>query len=129
MSYKLIFILNAFVTLVFGIGFLFVPRMVLGWFGTETYDSTVLLSQFFGTALLALGLTLWFAKDLGDAAVQRGVGIALLVGSVAGLVVAGIGMSPASGVIRANGLVALTIYLVFALGYAFMLFLKPKMKE
>jgi len=129
MSYKLLLILNAFVTVVFGTGFLVVPKTVLGLFRTETYGSTVLLSQFFGTALLALGLTLWFARNVSDTAIQKGVGIALLIGSLAGLIVTVIGMSSASGVIRANGWLAVVIYVLFALGYGFLLFLKPRMKE
>lgn len=129
MGYKFLFVLNALVALALGLVFLVIPTRALDFFGTETYASTVLVSRFFGTALVALGLVLWFAKDVADESAQRGLGIALLVSSVLGLIVNVIGVSPASGVIRVNGWITIVVYVLFALGYAFMLFLKPKMKE
>ena len=126
MSYKVMFILNALVALVFGVGFLFVPSMALGLFGTEARVAERLVAQFFGTAMLALGLVLWFAKDVTDEGVQRGMGISLLVGALSGLVVTVIGVA-SSGVIRNNGWIAIVLYALFGLGYAYMVFLKPRM--
>ena len=130
MSYKFLFVLNALVAAALGLGFLFVPATVLGVFGvTEGYASTLLVTRFFGSALFALGLVLWFAKDADDESVQKNLGVALLVSSVLGLVVTIIGMTGSRAVIRSNGWIAIVVYVLFALGYAFMLFLKPKMKE
>ena len=130
MSYKVLFILNAAVALAFGLALLFVPATVLGLFGvTENYVSTLLVARFFGTAMFALGLVLWFAKDASDEAVQKNLGAALLISSVIGLVVTIIGMTGSRAVIRSNGWIAVLIYVLFALGYGFMLFLKPRMKE
>jgi len=128
MSYKVLFVLNAIVVVLLGAAFLIVPDRALGFFGTETYAATLLVARFFGSAMIALGLVVWFAKDA-DAAVQKGTGWALFISSILGLVVNVIGISPASGVIRANGWITIIVYVVFALLYAFMLFMKPKMKE
>jgi hypothetical protein len=38
-------------------------------------------------------------------------------------------MTGGRAVIRSNGWIAIIIYVLFALAYAFMLFLKPKMRE
>lgn len=130
MSYKFLFVLNALVSLAFGLALLFVPATVLGIFGVvERYVSTLLVSRFFGSAMVALGSVLWFAKDADDAAIQKNIGIALLISSVLGLIVTIVGMTGDRAVIRSNGWVAIVIYVLFALGYAFMLFLKPKMRE
>lgn len=129
MSYKVMFVLNAIVALALGLAFLFVPAMVLDQFHAEAYASTVLIGRFFGTAMVALGLLLWFAKDVTDEKALRGMGIALFVGAVLGLIVNVIGVSSASGVIRSNGWITILVYAVFALGYGFLLFLKPRMKE
>jgi hypothetical protein len=129
MSYKFLFVLNALVAVALGAVFLIVPDRALGFFETETYAATLLVARFFGSALLALGLVLWFAKDSAEESVQKGMAIALLISAVLGLIVNVIGISPASGVIRANGWITIIVYVLFALGYAFMIFLKPKMKE
>lgn len=128
MSYKVLFVLNALVALAAGLAFLFVPAIVLGYFGTEARVPELLLGRFFGSAMVALGLVVWFAKDA-DASVQKRTGWALFISAILGLVVNVIGISPASGVIRTNGWIPVIVYVVFALLYAFMLFLKPKMKE
>jgi len=127
MSYKILFVLNALVALVFGVGFLVVPTMALKQFGVDEYASTKLVLQFFGTGLLTIGLLAWFAKNVSDAGAQKGMGIALLIGSLAGLVMSVIGA--ATGSIRNLSWLPMVIYGLFVLGYGFMLFLKPRMKE
>jgi len=114
MNYRIMFIINAIVAVLFGLGFLVVPSMVIKQFGVDDYASTRLVAQFFGTAMLALGLLLWFAKDVTEAGTQRGMAIALLVGAVGGLIVTFLGMT--SRVMRSNGWFVMVIYLLFGLG-------------
>lgn len=127
MSYKVLFVFNALVALVFGVGFLVVPAMALQQFGVDEYASTRLMLQFFGTGLLTIGLLAWFAKNVSDAGIQKGMGVAMLIGSLAGLVMSVIGA--ATGSIRSLSWLPMVIYGVFVLGYGFMLFLKPRMRE
>ena len=72
--------------------------------------------------MLALGLLLWFAKDVSEAGTQKGMGIALLVGSVGGLLVTFLGTT--SRVMRSSGWLMMLIYLLLGLGYAYLVFLK-----
>ena len=123
MNYRIMFMVNALVAALFGLGFLFFPVRVLGLFRTDTFVATLLMSRFFGTAMLALGLVLWFAKDTTDESIQKGIGIALLIGAVAGLVVTALGTFSSNAVIRANGWLAMVIYLIFGLAYAYLLFM------
>lgn len=126
MSYKVLFVLNALVAVIIGAAFLFVPDRVLGFFQTDAYAATVLVSRFFGSAMIALGLVLWFAKDA-DASVQKMMGWALFISALLGLVVNVIGIT--GGAMRSNGWITAIVYVLFALLYAFMLFMKPRMKE
>lgn len=126
MSYRILFILSAFVAAVFGGFLLILPETALTLFGTEVYVSTLLVARFFGGAMFMSGLLLWFLKDAFDSKTQRGLGMILLAGSLGGFVLSLIGMT-SSGVIRTNGWVLLVIYGLFSLGYAFMLFLQPQM--
>ena len=126
MNYHIMFMVNALVAVLFGLGFLFFPARALSLFRTETFVATVLVTRFFGTAMLALGLILWFAKDITDESVQKGIGIALIVGAVAGLIVTALGTFASTAVIRANGWFAMVIYVLFALGYAYLVFLNRR---
>jgi hypothetical protein len=127
MTYRILFVLNAIVAFLFGAAFLVVSSMALKQFGVDDYASTRLMTQFFGTAMLALGLVLWFAKDVTDEAVSRGFGIALLVGALAGLIITIIGT--VSGTLRSFGWVAMLVYVLFGLAYAYLVFLRPRTKE
>ena len=118
----MMFLINALIAVAFGVGFLILPSRVLNQFDVDDYASTRMVAQFFGTAMLALGLLLWFAKDVSDAGTQKGMGIALLVGSVGGLLVTFLGTT--SRVMRSSGWLMMLIYLLLGLGYAYLVFLK-----
>ena len=124
MNYRTLFLLNSFIAFLIGAAFLVVPTRVIDQFGVDNYASTKMVAQFFGTAMMAVGLLLWFAKDVSDEAVKRGMGIALLVAAVAGLVVTVIGA--AGGILRTNGWIVMIVYILFGLGYAFLVFMKPR---
>ena len=124
MNYRMLLFLNAFVAVLLGAAFLLVPSRVLNLFGTETFVATLLMSRFFGTAMLALGLLLWFAKDITEQAARTGIGIALMVGATAGLVVTIVGTFASNAVIRSNGWIVMLIYVLFGLGYAYLVFAK-----
>ena len=124
MNYRITFMINALIAVLLGLGFLILPGRILDQFGVDEYAATKLISQFFGTALLGLGLLLWFAKDVNEANLQKGMGIALLVGAAAGLVITVLGTT--SGILRANWWIAMVVYTVLGLAYAYLVFQKPK---
>lgn len=126
MNYRTLFVINSFFAFLFGAAFLFVPSLAMKQFDVDNYASTKLLAEFFGAAMLALGLLLWFAKDVTDEGVLRGMGIALLIGDLAGLVVAILGAT--GGTLRTNGWIPMLAYLFFGLGSAYLVFLKPRVK-
>jgi hypothetical protein len=74
--------------------------------------------------MLGLGLLLWFAKDVTEVNLQKGMGIALLVGAVAGLMITVMGTT--SGILRANWWIAIVVYAILGLAYTYLLFLKPR---
>jgi len=129
MSYKILFVLNALVAVIFGLGFLIKPDIALPLLGvTEQYASTVWAARFFGSAMLALGLVLWFAKDA-DTNVQKGMGWALLISTLVGLVLTLAATFAKNAVLRQNAWIPIVVYVLFGLGYGFMIFLQPRMKE
>jgi len=124
MNYRIMFLINALIAVLLGLAFLVMPSRVLGQFGVDEYAATKLISQFFGTAMLGLGLLLWFAKDVTEENLQKGMGIALLVGAAAGLVITVMGKT--SGILRSNWWIALVLYALLGVAYAYLVFVKPK---
>ncbi|MBI5962551.1 MAG: hypothetical protein HY863_03675 [Chloroflexi bacterium] len=130
MSYKLMFALNAIVSLLVGLVFLIAPERALLQLGTsETYVSTISAMRFVGAALITIALLLWFAKDIADAAIQKKLGFSLLASTVIGLVMVIVASMSKQAVIRSNSWIPVVVFVLFGLGYGFLIFLKPRMKE
>ena len=74
--------------------------------------------------MLGLGVVLWFAKEVTEADLQKGLGIALLIGAASGLIVPDMGTT--SGILRSNWWLALPIYAILGVANAYLVFQKPK---
>jgi len=127
MDYKILFILNALVVFALGAALLFVPEMALGQFQAQMRVTEVVQARYLGAALLTLGLMLWFIKDVSDERLQKNFSVVGLVGAILAVIVTIIGIT--KSVLTINSWIPPVVEVVFALGYAFMLFLKPKMRE
>ena len=102
--------------LVFGLGFLLIPATLLPLYGVEPGPATVLMSRFFGAALMQLGTALYLVREAREPGTQRGLVIAGVFGSLAGLTVALMGQL--NGLVNAMGWSTVLIYGALLLGYA-----------
>jgi len=127
MNYRIMFLINALIAALLGLGFLAIPTRILAQFDVDGYAATKLACQFFGTAMLALGLLLWFAKDVTEENLQKGMAIALMVGAVAGLIITAVGTN--SGILRSNGWIAMLVYVLFGATYGYLVFVRPRSQE
>ncbi len=109
--------------LVFGLCFLLAPGAVLPMYGIDPVPGTLLMSRFFGAALVNLGLAVYLLRNVGDAATQRGLVLAGMVGSGAGLAVGLMGQL--TGLVNALGWSTVVIYGCLLLGYASCLRAQP----
>ena len=116
-------VINAIVALVYGISFVLVPATVLSLYGMTQGTSEALAGQYFGVALIAIGLLTWFARNVADSEAQRAIILALLISDVVGVIVSVLGT--VSGVMSAVGWSAVGIYLLLALGFAYFQFMNP----
>lgn len=120
MTYRFLSLINAIVLAAFGAMFLVMPEFALKLFGTETYEATVFVARFFGSAMLLAGMFIWMAKDLRETSAEKTMTIMLLAGSIAGFILTLVGVVWVN-VIRANGWVLLVLHILFALGYGYLL--------
>ena len=118
-----LFIVNAIIALVYGISFVLAPTIVLSLYGMTQGTSEALAGQYFGVALIAIGLLTWFARSVTDSDAQRAIILALLISDVIGVIVSLLGTF--SGVMNALGWSAVGIYLFLTLGYGYFQFMKP----
>jgi hypothetical protein len=63
MKMRTLFLINAVIQLFFGLGFLLVPGILLGLFGTATDVTGITLARVAGGVILSLAIISWLGKD------------------------------------------------------------------
>ena len=66
-----VFLAGGVLGVVFGLGFLLVPGIVLPLYGPTPEPTAILMSRFFGVALFHLGLLLYLLRDVREPGLQR----------------------------------------------------------
>lgn len=115
MKLRHLLVFAALVSLVYGLALLFAPAVLLAWYGLSQGAAEVLMSRFFGAALIGLGLVSWLGR--GEGAAGKIIVPSFLIGALAGLVVAVYGVI--NGVMNTLGWSVVIIYLLLVLGFAY----------
>jgi hypothetical protein len=97
---------------------------MLALYGVQGDPPVVLLSRFFGAALVQIGLVLYLIRDVADPRTQRGVVLGSFLGSLAGFVVALTGQF--WGLVNEFGWTTVAIYGLLLLGYGSFVFGRPQ---
>ena len=64
MKIRTLFLINAAIQLIFGVGFMFAPSVLLGLFGTTTDTTGITLAHVAGGVILSLAIISWLGKDV-----------------------------------------------------------------
>jgi hypothetical protein len=122
MNAKQYLTIAAVLAVIYGIGFLVIPGRLLILYGTPDPDPHIVLTaQYFGVALLSLGLIVWFVRNCADNATIRGVLIASVIGDVVGFLLTLWGIT--QGTLNASGWSTVVIYGLLAIGALYLLLL------
>ena len=116
-------VVNTIVCLVYGIILVLTPATMLSLHGVTQGPVEQLMGQYFGVALIGIGLLTWFARNIADPDTQRAISLALLISDVIGVIVSVLGT--VSGPMNVVGWSAVGIYVLLALGFAYFQFVKP----
>jgi hypothetical protein len=124
MKLSVLMVVNAVVAAVFGAGFVVVPAQVLSLYSPEVTPPLQYVAQLFGAALLAFAVLTWHARNAPDSEARRAILLALCIGDSFGFIVALNGQL--DGVVTALGWSTVAIYLLFAIGFGYFIFVQPK---
>jgi hypothetical protein len=116
--------IGAVIATVFGLAFILFPTQTLALYG-ETLDETgQWIARYLGSAYLGIGIASWFARNVAQNGAMRAILVGFFVVNTSGLIVAVLDGLSGTG----NALVWLNaaIFLLFALGFGYFLFIKPE---
>jgi len=107
---------HAVISLLFGIGFIFMPATILSFYTTvEVNEIGAFMSRLFGSAILTYAAVLWFASDTEDSparrAIIKGFFITMVIAAVVAL------HFQLTGPINALGWSTVALYVFLAASY------------
>lgn len=117
-------VVAAAVGAVFGVGFVVASGPLLAIYGITLDKAGTLVAQLFGAALISLAVVNWFARNVTDPVARQAVVLGNLAGDVVGFVVILLGQL--AGIANALGWSSVAIYLLLALGFAYVQFMEPR---
>lgn len=125
MDSKLYLTIAAVVGIIYGLAFVLAPGQLADMYGIAPgQPNAILNAQFFGAALLEIGVVTWFAREFREWSAVRGV----LIGAVVGDVVGGVLNIWANthGLFNSFGWSSVVVYALLLLGALYCLFTDPR---
>jgi hypothetical protein len=117
-------VVAAAVAAVFGVAFVVASGPLLAIYGITLDKAGTLVAQLFGALLIGFAVLNWFARNVTDPEARQAVVFGNLVSDVVGFVVILIGQL--AGIANALGWSSVAIYLLLALGFAYVQFMQPR---
>jgi hypothetical protein len=121
MQLKNLLMLNAIVSCASGICAVLIPGPVLSLYGVASGPAVILMAQYAGLGSIVIGMIAWLARVFKDSDAQRAIILALFIANIIGAIISVLGTT--SGIMKV-GWPVVGLYLLFALGYAYFLFIK-----
>ena len=124
MKLSMLLAIAAVIGAVFGVAFVVASGPLLSIYGITLDKAGTLVAQLFGALLIGIATLNWFARNVTDPEARQAVVLGNLVGDVIGFVVILLGQ--VAGIANALGWSNVAIYLLLALGFAYVQFMQPR---
>jgi ABC-type transport system involved in multi-copper enzyme maturation permease subunit len=122
MTYKNFTTVASIVAFVFGLGFILMPAQLTGYYNVTLNEGGIFIGQLFGAALLGFGVLNWFGRHFSDEQAQQGLANANIAGDGIGFIFALLAQLNGNAGVNALGWSTVVIYLLLALGFAYLRF-------
>lgn len=123
MKLKVMLVVIAVVTIVFGVSLLLAPAQLLYLYGITADTPLKFVAQLFGTALIGFAVLTWSARNSSDSGALRAIILALFVSTLIGFIVAVLGAL--AGFMNPLSWSTVVIYLIFTAVFGYFQFVRP----
>jgi len=119
MKFKTLLTINAILAFVSGTACILMPAQLLAQYNVSLPPMGLVIYQFWGAALIGLGLLTWFARSITDLALMRKFALALFITNGLSVVMAVRGQFSGANI---SGWSTVVLFLLLTLGYGVVLF-------
>ena len=123
MKFKTLLTINSTLAFVTGIACVLMPAQLLASYNVSLAPMGLVIYQFWGTALIGLGLLTWFARSVRESALQRKFALALFMTNGLSCIMAVRGQFAGANTF---GWSTVALFFLLALGFGAFMLIKPK---
>ena len=117
MKLKSLFVISAILGVVLGLGFFFAPSIVMSTFGVTAGEAHQHTARNFGSAVIALAVISWIARDTKDSVARRAIVLGLFMYFMLGSI--SIISFQLQGNANINGWFIVALHLLLILGFGY----------
>ena len=122
MTYKNITTFASIAAFFFALGFILMPAQLTSYYNVTLNEGGVFIGQLFGAALLGYGVLNWFGRHFSDDQARQGLVNAKLASDTVGFIFSLLAQLGGVPGVNALGWSTVVIYLLLALGFAYLRF-------
>lgn len=128
MKFKILLIINAILAFTIGVACVLIPARLLAQYDVVLSPMGLVIYQFWGVALIGLGLLTWLAKSITELSLQKNFAFALFITNGLSAIMAIKGQYAGA---NTSGWSTVTLFLLLAIGFGVFLLqnLKPNEKR
>jgi hypothetical protein len=115
MRLKTFMIVNAIIAVIVGIMLIFIPSIIVRFFGLPADQGMDLDGQLYGSELILMGLVAWVARDITEPKIQRSIFAAFTIANLVSLIITAMGIGTRS--FSPVGWIAVAAYLILTVVY------------
>lgn len=119
MKLKTFVSIHSILLFLFGLGFLFVPAMLLAVYGTSSNSTGLLTARVFGISSIQISVIIWFCRNKEGSKILKTLILLLFLGNSLAFTLAL--HAQISGIFNLFGWTNVALYLLFAFGYGYFL--------
>ncbi len=124
MSLKILFVITAVVTLIFGVLFVIIPDQVYSWYGVTGDMQLNYMGGLFGAALIAIGLVAWLARNAAYSDARKAIVLSFFIADLIGFIIALVGQL--HNIVGSLGWLTVVLYFFFTVSFGYFQFFKAK---
>lgn len=87
MKLNLLFVINAILAGLFGLGLIFAPAFVMDIYGVELPPAGLILGQMLGSCLVGIAILSWLARGMEDFGIRRNLALVFFLGYLINFVI------------------------------------------
>ena len=120
-----LFLVYLIVEVIFGIGFLFVPGLMMGPMGVTLDETSTTFARLFGSLIISIPVLLFFARKSASSEFKRGVVYSVFIYLLASTII--LLITQIKGLMNAMGWSIVILHLVFMIWFGYYLINQGKM--